>query len=293
MLQQTRVETVIPYYQRWLERFPDVHTLAAAPVDDVLKQWEGLGYYSRARNLQRAAQMVREQHNGALPEDYEKLYDLPGVGAYTAAAVSSIAFNAPHAAVDGNVKRVLSRIFDRATPSTAQLQAAADRLLDPVRPGDFNQAMMELGATICTPRNPRCAECPASRSCAASRNGTVHLRPAPKKKAPLPEETVNTLVALSRGEVLVVQRPATGLLAGLWEFPEIIDPANHTYAGEITHTFTHKRINYRVYTSTKRVRVRVRARVRPLWLSPERLNQIALPTAQRNVWKLALPSLGL
>src|SRR5687768_11997552 len=151
MLQQTRVETVIPYYQRWLERFPDVHTLAAAPVDDVLKQWEGLGYYSRARNLQRAAQMVREQHNGVLPEDYEKLYDLPGIGAYTAAAVSSIAFNAPHAAVDGNVKRVLSRIFDLATASSPQLQTAADRLLDPARPGDFNQAMMELGATVCTP----------------------------------------------------------------------------------------------------------------------------------------------
>jgi A/G-specific adenine glycosylase len=233
---------------------------------------------------------VREQHNGVLPEDYEKLYDLPGIGAYTAAAVSSIAFNAPHAAVDGNVKRVLSRIFDLATASSAQLQTAADRLLDPARPGDFNQAMMELGATVCTPRNPHCAQCPVSSACAAYRNGTVHIRPAPKKKAPLPEETVNTLVACNRGEVLIVQRPSTGLLAGLWEFPEIDDPGNHTYAGQLTHTFTHKRITYRVFTTHKRVRVRVRER--PSWVPTAKLKDLALPTAQRNVWKLALPSFG-
>ena len=293
MLQQTRVETVIPYYQRWLDRFPDVHALATARVDDVLKQWEGLGYYSRARNLQRAAQMVRERHHGSIPDSYEELEELPGIGAYTAAAVSSIAFNAPHAAVDGNVKRVLSRIFDVAAPSAAELQQAADKLLDPSRPGDFNQAMMELGATVCTPRNPSCAACPVARSCAAYRNGTVHLRPAPKKKAPLPEETVNTLVACSRGEVLVVQRPSTGLLAGLWEFPEIEHAGRHDYIGTVTHTFTHKRITYQVYTSTQRVRVRVRARVRPSWLPTEKLKGLALSTAQRNVWKLALPSLGL
>ncbi len=297
MLQQTRVETVIPYYQRWLERFPNVNTLADALIDDVLKQWEGLGYYSRARNLQRAAQMVRERHDGLLPGKYEELYDLPGIGAYTAAAVASIAFGGPHAAVDGNVKRVLSRIFDRATPTSAELQTAADRLLDPARPGDFNQAIMELGATICTPRNTRCAECPVSRSCAAYRNGTVQLRPAPKRKAPLPEETVNTLVALCRGEVLVVQRPATGLLAGLWEFPQIDGPASHAFAGKVSHTFTHKRIIYHVFTSMHRVRPRKREpereRTRPLWLPVEKLEDLALPTAQRKVWKLALPSFGL
>ena len=291
MLQQTRVETVIPYYQRWLERFPDLDTLAAAPVDDVLKQWEGLGYYSRARNLQRAAQMVRERHSGSLPDNYEQLYNLPGIGAYTAAALSSIAFDAPHAAVDGNVKRVLTRILDRVSPTTAELQAAADRLLDPQRPGDFNQAMMDLGATICTPRSPRCAVCPVSRFCAANRNGTVHLRPAPNRKQPLPEETVNTLVACNRGEVLVTQRPSTGLLAGLWEFPELENPGNHVYSGQVRHTFTHKRITYRVFTTTKRVRVEVR--LRSFWCPRNRLNDLALPAAQRKLWKLALPSLGL
>jgi A/G-specific adenine glycosylase len=291
MLQQTRVATVVPYYQRWLERFPDIDTLATAPLDDVLKQWEGLGYYSRARNLQRAAQTVRERHHGSVPATYDQLNLLPGIGAYTAAAVSSIAFDAAHAAVDGNVKRVLARIFDLPAPSLHELQAAADRLLDPTRPGDFNQAMMELGATVCTPRNPSCAGCPVARACAAKRNGTAHLRPAPKKKVTLPEETVNTLVACSRGEVLVVRRPATGLLAGLWEFPEIEDPGDYKYVGQVRHTFTHKRITYRVHTSTKRVRVR--SRVRSLWLRLAKLDDLALPTAQRKVAKLALPSFGL
>lgn len=292
MLQQTRAATVIPYYQRWLDRFPDVYALAGAHVDDVLKQWEGLGYYSRARNLQRAAQMVRENHDGCLPRGYAALHDLPGVGAYTAAAVASIAFNAPHAAVDGNVKRVLSRIFDRPAPRGAELQAAADRLLDPARPGDFNQAMMELGATVCTPRHPACAACPVRSSCGAYRNHTTHLRPAARMNAPLPEETVLTLVACSRGDVLVVQRPAGRLLGGLWEFPEIARPARHAYAGQVTHTFTHKRITYRVFTSTKRVRVHARERSLPVWCPLSELDRLAFSSAQRKVWKLALPFFG-
>jgi A/G-specific adenine glycosylase len=293
MLQQTRVETVLPYYERWISRFPDAHALAHADTHDVLKMWEGLGYYSRARNLQRAAQMVRDRYHGALPGDYDQLKDLPGVGAYTAAAVASIAFNEPHAAVDGNVKRVLARIFDRPAPSSAELQAAADKLLDQGRPGDFNQAMMELGATVCTPRHPSCARCPVRNLCRAHRNGTVHLRPAPRKKALLPEESVNTLVAVHGGEVLVVQRPATGLLAGLWEFPEIDHPANHAYVGKVTHTFTHKRITYHVFICTTRARARVRDRERSCWLPTARLEDLALPTAQRKLWKLALPSFGL
>ncbi|HEY0809810.1 MAG TPA: A/G-specific adenine glycosylase, partial [Longimicrobiales bacterium] len=271
-------------YQRWLDRFPDVHALATARVDDVLKQWEGLGYYSRARNLQRAAQLVRDRHNGSLPDNYEELEELPGIGAYTAAAVSSIAFNAQHAAVDGNVKRVLSRILDVAAPSAAELQQAADKLLDPTRPGDCNQAMMELGAIVCTPRNPSCAACPVARSCAAYRNGTVHLRPAPKKKAPLPEETVSTLVALNEDEVLVVQRPAVGLLAGLWEFPEIRSAGAYEFVGEVSHTFTHKRIHYRVYTSAKRVRASNRA----CWCRVADLRDLAMSAAQRKIAKVAL-----
>ena len=154
MLQQTRVETVIPYYERWLQRFPDLHALADAREQDVLKSWEGLGYYSRARNLRRAAQMVRERHDGELPADYERLRALPGVGPYTAAAVASIAFAAPHAAVDGNVKRVLCRLLDLPSPSTAELQRFADRLLDARHPGEFNQGMMELAPLFVRRANP-------------------------------------------------------------------------------------------------------------------------------------------
>jgi A/G-specific adenine glycosylase len=293
MLQQTRVDTVIPYYERWIARFPDVHALATAHADDVLKMWEGLGYYSRARNLQRAAQMVRERYHGSVPATYDQLNELPGIGAYTAAAVSSIAFDAAHAAVDGNVKRVLARIFDLSAPLLTELQAAADKLLDHDRPGDFNQAMMELGATVCTPRKPACAECPVARSCTAFRKGTVHLRPARKKKALLPEEHVNTLVALHAGEMLVVKRPARGLLAGLWEFPEIENTQRYDYVGSVPHTFTHKRIIYRVYTTQTRARARGRDRQRQFWLPTAKLADLAFSTAQRKLLKLALPSFGL
>ena len=286
MLQQTRVQTVIPYYERWLERFPHVDALAGASVDDVLKQWEGLGYYSRARNLHRAAQMVRERHESAIPSSYDLLRELPGIGEYTAGAVASIAFNQPHAAVDGNVKRVLSRLLDLANPTAGEFQTYAQQLVDRQRPGDFNQAMMELGATICTPRTPSCTACPIETLCHARRNDTVHLRPSPKQRKPLPEENVNTLFALNRGRVLVVQRSERGLLAGLWEFPAITDVAAYEKVGTVTHTFTHKRIHYHVYFT------KTRATLDGRWVSLDDLNSLALSTAQRRVAKLVLPLRG-
>ncbi|HEY0671418.1 MAG TPA: A/G-specific adenine glycosylase [Longimicrobiales bacterium] len=289
MLQQTRVETVIPYFQRWLTRFPDVCTLADAHPDDVLKHWEGLGYYSRARNLQRAAQMVRERHNGAVPSNYTELKALPGVGDYTAAAVASISYAVPLAAVDGNVKRVLSRLLDLEDPSPAQLQKHAGTLLDSRRPGDFNQAMMELGATICTPRAPACPSCPVKRLCRARRNNTIALRPAPKKRSVLPHEQINTLVAVHNHETLVVQRPDRGLLAGLWEFPSVDEITGYNCVGDVTHTFTHKRITYKVYVTGDRAQAPDRA----CWIPLSQLNELALPAAQRRVAKLALPFFGL
>jgi A/G-specific adenine glycosylase len=292
MLQQTRVEAVIPYYQRWLHRFPDVHALAQADPDDVLKAWEGLGYYSRARNLQRAAQMVREHHNGDIPGAYTELKSLPGIGAYTAAAIASISFARPHAAVDGNVRRVLSRVLDEPNPTASELQRYADQLLDAHRPGDFNQAMMELGATVCTPRHPDCTSCPVQQLCRAHAAGTVTLRPAPKPKAALPHLRVNTLVAVNSGEVLVTQRPQHGLLAGLWEFPEITAVRNYQHVGDVTHSFTHKRITYRIYITPLRARVHARARARPSWVPIAALATLALPTAQRRIAKLALPHLA-
>ncbi len=223
MLQQTRVEAVIPYYLRWMERFPSVERLAAAPEEEVMGAWAGLGYYSRARNLHRAAREVRERHGGVLPSDPEALRALPGVGEYTVGAVGSIAFGLPLPAVDGNVRRVLARLGDEPDPTPAVLRRWAVALVDPERPGDFNQALMELGATVCTPRNPLCGECPVSSACQSRAAGTQAERPVPRRKGAVRAVAwgVAVLVAGSGGEarVLLRRRPSEGLLGGMWEFP--------------------------------------------------------------------------
>ena len=232
MLQQTRAETVVPYYDRWLRRFPGWEALADAPADDVLLAWKGLGYYRRARSLHRTAMIVRERYGGRLPEDPAELRTLPGVGEYTAGAVASIAFGLPVPAVDGNVRRVLSRLMDVGDPTATLLRDEATRLLDPERPGDFNEAMMELGATVCTPRSPRCDDCPVRPHCIAHKAGTVSDRPLARQRRPLPRVTYVTAVVV-RGaatssptapppaHTLLTRRPDTGLLAGMWEFPTI------------------------------------------------------------------------
>lgn len=221
MLQQTRVETVIPYYRRWLERFPDVEALAAAASDEVLLAWQGLGYYRRARALHAGARVVRERHGGVVPSDVHALRTLPGVGAYTAAAVASIAFGEVVGVVDGNVRRVLSRLADRARPTHRWLEDAAQELVDPERPGDWNQALMELGATVCRPRGPRCGECPLGAWCEARAAGTQEERPAPAVRKAVPaEERVVAVVVDAEGRGLVVRRPEEGLLAGMWAFPD-------------------------------------------------------------------------
>ena len=179
MLQQPRVETVVRYYDPWFERFPSLLALAEASEDQVLKAWEGLGYYRRARNLHQAARIIVESHSGSVPTDLEALRALPGVGEYTTGAVASIAFDIPTPAVDGNVRRVLARFFDEERPDPAWLRRVAREILSRDRPGDWNQALMELGATVCKPRSPRCDRCPVSRWCSAYALGTVDERPAP------------------------------------------------------------------------------------------------------------------
>jgi A/G-specific adenine glycosylase len=221
MLQQTRVETVLDYYEAWLERFPDLESLAAAETDDVLEVWEGLGYYRRARNLHGAARLVRERHGGSLPDDFAALRELPGVGAYTAGAVASIAFGERTPAVDGNVRRVLARIFDVPDPKPAWLRDTAADLVDPDRPGDWNQALMELGATICTPRGPRCGRCPVAEWCSARAAGTQEERPVAVSRKP-PRRAVFVVAVLhDGGRVLLGRRPEGGLLGGMWAFPEV------------------------------------------------------------------------
>ena len=220
MLQQTRVETVTLRYAAWLERFPDLRSLAAASEDDVLKAWEGLGYYRRARHLHRAARLVCERPDTSLPSSYAELRELPGLGAYTAGAVASIAFGEAVAAVDGNVRRVVSRLFDEPIPTSAWLRGAASALLDPRRPGDWNQAMMDLGATVCVPRAPRCEACPLERWCAARAAGTQVDRPARVERRAPRAVTFALAVLHADGRVLLERRPAGGLLGGMWAFPE-------------------------------------------------------------------------
>jgi len=224
MLQQTRVETVIPYFERWMQRFPSINMLAKASQQEVLALWEGLGYYSRARNLHRAAQIVVEKYRGQLPSDPDELMRLPGIGRYSAAAIASIAFGVDAAALDGNIRRVLARVFNviepvRSPAGEKKLWGLAQANLPPGEAGDYNQALMDLGASICTPRLPECPHCPLFEMCAARILGIQEQRPVVEKKPETPHYTV-TAAVIRRGEqILLTQRPAEGLLGGLWEFP--------------------------------------------------------------------------
>ena len=224
MLQQTRVETVIPYFERWMRRFPNLPELAAATEQEVLSNWEGLGYYSRARNLHKAARMVMEQFAGMIPRDLVGLRSLPGIGRYTAGAIASMAFGADVATLDGNIRRVLARVFDvdQAADTTSGekiLWELAEMHLPPGRAGDYNQALMDLGATICLPKHPRCLLCPMRELCQARRLGIQEQRPVLKPKAMVPHYTVTAAVIWRAGKVLLAKRPSKGLLGGMWEFP--------------------------------------------------------------------------
>ncbi|MGH7589509.1 MAG: A/G-specific adenine glycosylase [Gemmatimonadota bacterium] len=220
ILQQTRVETAIPFYHRWVERFPTLEALAEADREEVMAAWSGLGYYRRARHLHEAARVVRDRMAGELPREARDLTALPGIGPYTAGAVASIAFGRREPAVDGNARRVLSRLFDLDRASAAELDGVARPLVPPDRPGDFNQALMELGATVCRPRAPECARCPLEELCLARRRGTVDRRPRPRRREEVPVFVVGTAVLSSlEGRVLLARRPEEGLLGGTWEFP--------------------------------------------------------------------------
>ena len=230
MLQQTQTATVIPYLQRWLERFPTVEVLAAADQADVLKAWEGLGYYSRARNLHKAAQQIVKEHDGRLPADRQALLALPGIGRYTAGAILSIAFVQRAAVLDGNVRRVLARVYDveedvgRSATET-HLWHLAEALVEAVEPrqaGPLNEALMDLGSTICLPQAPRCLLCPLHAACLARQRGMQEERPVRTARKPLPHFDVTAAVLRRPGypeQFLIAQRPPEGMLGGLWEFP--------------------------------------------------------------------------
>lgn len=309
MLQQTRIAAVENYYARFLDRFPTVEALAAAPLDEVLKLWEGLGYYARARNLHRLAQQIVTEHAGQFPSSAEALQQLPGIGRYTAAAIASIAFDQAVAVLDGNVVRVLSRLIDLAEEVTQprveqQLWALAESLLPAMRPGDYNQALMDLGRTICTPRDPACRHCPVQRFCLAFARGTQHLRPVKKQKAPLPLiRAAAAVIRDAEGRVLLVQRPAKGLLGGLWTLPGGRCEAEETYvdclrralleslgveirvAEEMAateQTLSHFRLRLRAF-ACEIVAGNVGSEVRHAWASPEELTRYSLGKADREI----------
>ncbi len=271
MLQQTQVATVIPYFQRWIERFPTLADLAAAPLQDVMKAWEGLGYYSRARNLHCAAQQVLREHGGRIPPNPEALRALPGVGSYIAGAIASLAFNQPVLALDSNSKRVLCRLFAHEKADRA-LRALAQAVLPTERAGAFNEALIELGALICTARQPRCVHCPLQADCAAFQRGTPTAYPRPRPKRTVSRVVVPSLVLTDGvGRALLCRRPAHGLLGGLWEFLSAeqsssaqcadedaaalahrraglrVDPASVRPLGEVSHAFTHFKVTRRVW----------------------------------------------
>jgi A/G-specific adenine glycosylase len=224
MLQQTRVETVIPYFERWMHRFPTLETLASSSLNEVLSIWEGLGYYRRAQNLHKTAQIVNTQFAGKLPDDPKTLNSLPGIGRYTAAAITSIAYGSDESVLDGNVRRVLARLFELRLPVDSsqgekRLWQLASTLLPPGRAAEFNQAMMDLGATICLPRHPACAQCPLKKECQAYHLGIQNELPLKKRRPAIPHHTVTAAVIQKNGCILIAQRPPDGLLGGLWEFP--------------------------------------------------------------------------
>lgn len=224
MAQQTQIDTVIPYFKRFIQRFPDMKTLAEADLQDVLKLWEGLGYYSRARNMHKAAKSIIEKYSGCFPENYEEILLLPGVGKYIAAAISSIAFSKPHAVLDGNVKRVLSRLTCSEKPindskSQKHYHELADSFLDTHNPGDYNQSLMELGAIICKPANPVCHDCPVINHCRVYRKNMVEKYPKKLQKQKIPSYNIATGVIRKDNKILITKRKEAGLLGGLWEFP--------------------------------------------------------------------------
>jgi A/G-specific adenine glycosylase len=283
MLQQTRVAAVIPYFERFLRRFPDVAALASAPEQELLAAWAGLGYYSRARNLQRAAQKIRAL--GGFPREYSSIRNLPGVGDYTAAAIASIAFDLPHAVLDGNVLRVLSRFTGErgnvdSVPVRKRLRSVAERMLDPKRSAQFNQALMELGALICVPKQPHCRECPVARQCVAHGMGTQNELPV--KSAPKGSTRVEKklLVIERAGKILFWQRPRENRrLSGFWELPEPDQIAGVKFGssiGQFRHTIVNTNFVCQVFRASFAV---VPEGFR--WLAKSRIRKVPLSTTAK------------
>jgi A/G-specific adenine glycosylase len=315
MLQQTQVDTVIPYYHRFLKTFPTVSSLARAPLQKVLKVWENLGYYSRARNMYAAARMIVEKFDGRIPDNWEEIKTLPGVGLYTAGAILSIAYGQAIPAVDGNVRRILCRLFTIRKPvddtrKQKQLHKLAASLISVKHPGDFNQALMDLGATICKAKNPDCSRCPIANLCQARLHDLQNVLPIIRKAPVIPHrQAAAAVIHNSKGMLLVVQRPTSGLLASLWKLPGgfiksgedtenslkhsvkeglgiSIRPGKHL--ASVNHTYTHFRITLQAYECRL-----IKGAPKPLgcqnwrWASLSDLKKLPLSKIDRMIMTLA------
>jgi len=275
MLQQTRVVAAINHYRRFLRRFPTVTHLSRARESSVLAAWSGLGYYRRARMLHAAARRIVRERGGRFPDTAEQLRTLPGIGRYTAAAIASIAFGQPTAVVDGNVERVLQRILGKNL-SGEPLWRAAEELLDPTRPGDFNQAMMELGATLCLPRQPKCVICPVNALC-ATRGQLPHAEPPRRQR----KREIDCTLCVGNRRVLLVQRPAdAALMAGMWELPEIISPNGARPWLTLRHSITTTDYSVRVFKG-------MAAEPNGHWIARSRIAQLPLTGLARKVLRAA------
>jgi A/G-specific adenine glycosylase len=310
MLQQTRVETVIPYFERWMQRFPSIEALTRASMQEVLVAWEGLGYYGRARNLYRAAGLVMQEYNGKLPQEARLLRKLPGVGRYTAGAIASIAFGRDEPTLDGNIRRVLARYFNisenaRSTVGERELWDLATQYLPPGNAGEFNQAMMDLGASICAPKSPDCTHCPVKDACLARSLGIQEQRPVLLPKPVIPHHVVTAAVITRDGCVLIACRPPHGLLGGLWEFPggkqqegedlptclqrEICEELGveikiNAQLGIYHHAYTHFRVTLYAFKCTL-----LKGEPHPIeaaelrWVSPAELSQFPMGKIDRQI----------
>lgn len=300
MLQQTTVAAVIPYYQRFISLWPDIRALAAADEDAVLRAWAGLGYYSRARNLLRCAQKIVADHDGIFPNDIDTLKTLPGIGDYTANAIRAIAFDLPANVVDGNVERVMARLyrFNKALDVPAHkksIRALAGALAPHKRPGDYAQALMDLGATICTPKNPSCDLCPWQKNCAGRAMGDAAQYPVPPKKKKVPTRRARVFVVRdAKGRVLMRRRPSQGLFGGMWEFPSTDwtpdDAAALLARGAalkkpVRHTLSHFKLELYVHTATRAQLPRGVTRKNDTWVDAHAMPE--LPTVMRKVWDVA------
>lgn len=312
MLQQTQVKTVLKYYPTFLKKFPDLKSLADAPLEEVLKSWELMGYYARARNLHRAAKIICDNFQGNFPRSYDKLKSLPGIGKYIAAAISSIAFNLPYPALDGNVKRVISRLFAITIPLNSpkfseKCEKKLSQIFDNNAAGDFNQAMMELGATLCTPKNPVCSECPIGEYCKAYRTGIPQKYPVRKPNKPVPLHQISLGVLIRNNRLLITKRKSDGLLGGLWELPggtilphetpatacirelkeevnlhiEVVD-----FLTQINHAYTHFRILAHVFAcKSLKGKIRLNGPVDFHWISAAELEKYPFPGANHKIFR--------